>query len=133
MNYTYTLDKINFAAREVINHLDKNVILLDAPMGSGKTTLISAIARELGVVDEISSPTFGLVNEYQGTNKKVFHFDLYRINAPVELYDIGFEDYLDQDALIFIEWPQVAMSFIEEYHKLDINFINESTRSIHLS
>lgn len=76
-------------------------------MGVGKTTLIKEICKQLGVIDNISSPTFSLVNEYENTaEEKVYHFDFYRIEDENEAFDIGFEDYLAKNTWCLIEWPE---------------------------
>ena len=84
-------------------------------MGAGKTTFITAVCRELGVTEPVTSPTFAIVNEYHVDSSTgqlvnlstVYHFDFYRIRRLEEAYDIGFEDYLDSGALCFIEWPEL--------------------------
>ncbi|HNQ67540.1 MAG TPA: tRNA (adenosine(37)-N6)-threonylcarbamoyltransferase complex ATPase subunit type 1 TsaE [Bacteroidales bacterium] len=76
-------------------------------MGAGKTTFIKEICSNLGVVQDVTSPSFSIVNEYICKKYPViFHFDFYRIEKTSEIYDIGFEEYLIQNALIFIEWPE---------------------------
>ena len=76
-------------------------------MGVGKTTLIKALVKALGSNDDVSSPTFSIVNEYKLNEQKIFHFDLYRINDLEEAYNFGIEDYLDSDNWIIIEWPDI--------------------------
>lgn len=78
------------------------------PLGAGKTTLIQAICNHLGVQRRVTSPTFSLVHEYLTQNqKRIYHFDLYRLNDPKEAIAIGLEDYLEQGDYLFIEWPEV--------------------------
>ncbi|MFM7309665.1 MAG: tRNA (adenosine(37)-N6)-threonylcarbamoyltransferase complex ATPase subunit type 1 TsaE [Flavobacteriales bacterium] len=90
------------------------VIQVLGDMGSGKTTTIGAICRSLGHAFD-GSPTFALVQEYRENKKTtIIHFDLYRVRDVRELVDIGFSEYLDQNALIFIEWPQIAEPFLQE-------------------
>jgi len=104
---TYQLSDIEEAARFVIRHLHSHVILLEGEMGSGKTTIIKEIAKQLGSSDEVSSPTFAIVNEYETPEKKIYHFDLYRLKDELEALDFGIEEYLsDQEAYSFIEWPE---------------------------
>ena len=93
---------------------------LSGDLGAGKTTFVKAFCKVIGIPDEVSSPTFAIVNEYRNSNK-VYHFDLYRIERQEELYEIGFEEYLDDDAYIFIEWPELAMPFIDSPY-LDLKF-----------
>lgn len=99
--------------KEVLHQGD--VVCLHGPMGAGKTTLVKAIATSMGVEEGLSSPSFGLVNEYEAAEEQViFHFDLYRLNDPDELLDIGWYDYLDQEQLVFVEWPEKAEEYIPE-------------------
>lgn len=85
------------------------VFAVTGPMGAGKTTFIQAVCRQLGVIDNVSSPTFSIVNEYRtGSKEPVFHFDLYRLRKPEELLDIGYEDYFFSGDYCFIEWPELA-------------------------
>lgn len=82
-------------------------------MGAGKTTFIKALCLSLGVEEEVSSPTFSLVNEYRGgAEKTIFHFDFYRIETETEAYDIGLEEYLDSGNYCFIEWPDKIDSLL---------------------
>lgn len=104
---------LGFAGKET-------VFLFDAEMGCGKTTFIKAICTYLGVKDTMSSPTYSIVNEYKTANGKVFHFDLYRINKIEELYDLGFEEYFDDKNRIFIEWPALAIPFVNSCVKINI-------------
>ena len=88
---------------------EERVFAVSGPMGAGKTTFIQAICRQLGVKDNVSSPTFSIVNEYHtGSGEPVFHFDLYRLRKPEELLDIGYEDYFFSGDYCFIEWPELA-------------------------
>jgi len=78
------------------------------PMGSGKTTIIKAICRELGAVDKGSSPSFTIVNEYLTVDgKSLYHIDFYRMNKPKEVYDSGIEEYLSSGSYCFMEWPEL--------------------------
>lgn len=128
MTITYHIDDIDQVARQVLDYAKSDTFILNAPMGAGKTTLITAMCKQLGVQDHISSPTFSIVNEYKGSNKKIFHFDLYRINDEKELDDLGIEEYLNQDAIVLIEWPKLVMPYLERFTSLEINIIDNSTR-----
>ncbi|GAA3948349.1 tRNA (adenosine(37)-N6)-threonylcarbamoyltransferase complex ATPase subunit type 1 TsaE [Hymenobacter algoricola] len=82
------------------------IILLAGEMGAGKTTFTKALCRALGVADDVSSPTFALVNEYRDArNQPIYHFDFYRLNDPQEAVDIGAQEYFDSGYLCLIEWP----------------------------
>ncbi len=84
-------------------------------MGAGKTTFITAVCKELGVTDTISSPTFSIVNEYKSAEgEKIFHFDFYRINSINEAYDLGYEDYFYSTAYCFIEWAEKIEELLPE-------------------
>jgi tRNA threonylcarbamoyladenosine biosynthesis protein TsaE len=102
-------------------------------MGAGKTTLIKALCKELGVTDEVSSPTYSLVNEYRTSNGKVvYHFDFYRINSIEEAYDMGYEDYFYSGNTCLIEWPQRIEKLLEgeDVLKIIIEKTGELERSI---
>ena len=108
------------------------VIAFSGELGAGKTTFIQALCRGLGVIMEINSPTFSLVNEYftpDGTS--LFHFDLYRIDDPEELFDLGYEEYFYSGARCFIEWPEKASHLIpEDALNVEIVVHNDNSREI---
>lgn len=94
------------AAEKIAEKLNSgDIILYEGDMGAGKTHFTKGIAKYLGVEDEVTSPTFALVNEYQGS-LPLFHFDLYRIESYDDLYAIGFFDYLDRGGIIAAEWSE---------------------------
>ncbi|HXB42155.1 MAG TPA: tRNA (adenosine(37)-N6)-threonylcarbamoyltransferase complex ATPase subunit type 1 TsaE [Bacteroidia bacterium] len=111
-----SLDVLDEVAKDIIAYLEeKKILLFYGEMGSGKTTLIKEICRQLGVTGSMSSPTYGLVNEYRTTDKKIiYHFDLYRVKNLEECLDIGMEEYLYSGNYCFIEWPDVAKQIIPE-------------------
>lgn len=95
---------------------DEKIILFAGEMGAGKTTLIKELCAHLGIEDQVSSPTFSLVNEYESPIGPVYHFDLYRIQSEEELYDIGYEDYFFSGYLCLVEWPEMASGIIPTEH-----------------
>ncbi|MFW6266839.1 MAG: tRNA (adenosine(37)-N6)-threonylcarbamoyltransferase complex ATPase subunit type 1 TsaE [Halanaerobium sp.] len=95
------------------------LVLLKGELGTGKTLITKAVASALGYQGEVTSPTFNLVQEYQA-EVEIIHMDLYRLDKSEELLEIGFEDYLNRDALIFIEWPEIAFPLLPA----DFIFIN---------
>ena len=102
-------------------------------MGAGKTTLIKALIQALGSEERTGSPTFGLVNEYADANglPLAFHFDFYRLEIPEEVLDIGFEEYLQSETWIFMEWPEKIGAYLpEERWELQIEVIDSNTRKI---
>ena len=105
-------------------------ILFYGEMGAGKTTLIKGICAALGSSNEISSPTYALVNEYEGDNSLIYHFDLFRLKSFEEVLDIGFEEYIDSDAICLIEWPEKIESLVEHGLKIEIDKIDLNTRKI---
>ncbi len=114
MTIEYTLEDLQDVAKQVIKNVDSKILLFDASMGVGKTTLIKEICKQLGVKDVISSPTYSLVNEYEGDEGTVYHFDFYRIDNEEEAYHIGFEEYLDSGNWIFIEWPEKVSNLLPD-------------------
>lgn len=85
-----------------------DVVTLAGDLGAGKTTLVQAIARGYGVSGEVTSPTFALVHTYEAPRSPFHHLDLYRLRSPEELLHLGFDDLLDGDAVVVIEWPERA-------------------------
>jgi tRNA threonylcarbamoyladenosine biosynthesis protein TsaE len=86
---------------------NRKVWCFEGPMGAGKTTLIAALCKALGVAEAVSSPTYGLVNEYKTSQQeRILHFDFYRIQSLAEAYDMGAEDYFFSGDWCFIEWPE---------------------------
>ena len=112
------LDHIDEAAREFMGQMgDDTVFAFYGKMGAGKTTFIKALCKQLGVEEEVNSPTFAIINEYRSetTAELIYHFDFYRIKKLDEVYDLGYEDYFYSGALCFIEWPEL----VEELLPLD--------------
>jgi tRNA threonylcarbamoyladenosine biosynthesis protein TsaE len=119
MKITFSLEQIDEVASQILEANPNKVILFHGEMGVGKTTLIKALAKALGVKDATSSPTFSLVNEYQASeNKLVYHFDVYRLKNENEAYDMGIEDYLYSGNWCFIEWAEKIPNLIPELHSV---------------
>ena len=87
-----------------------HLVALSGDLGAGKTTLIQAICRGYGVRSEVTSPTFALVHVYEGARSPVFHLDLYRLRDATELTNIGWDDVLNEEAIVLVEWPERAGS-----------------------
>jgi tRNA threonylcarbamoyladenosine biosynthesis protein TsaE len=83
------------------------VLALVGDLGAGKTTLTRGIVEGLGYGQEVTSPTFALVQEYLGGRLEIFHFDFYRVEHEHELHDLGWDDYLDRQGLVIVEWPSL--------------------------
>jgi len=106
MNKNYHLDQVPDIAKEILRSVSSNILLLYGEMGTGKTTLIKELIKQLGVMEIVNSPTFSLVNEYITTDEKsIYHFDFYRIEDESEAYDMGIEEYFFGKSWCFIEWP----------------------------
>ena len=102
-----SLSELKDVAQEVVESLEgRTVVLLRGEMGAGKTTLISRIAAYLGAEDTVTSPTFALVNQYEGSECRIYHFDFYRIEEIEEVFDLGYEEYFYSGDLCFVEWPE---------------------------
>jgi tRNA threonylcarbamoyladenosine biosynthesis protein TsaE len=131
----YTINDLPHIAQSVINSVTNRAIALYGPMGSGKTTLIKALVKELGGADGVSSPTFGLVHEYLYPNGDLlgYHFDFYRLNNETEALDMGLEEYFNQDVWFFMEWPEKIGNLLpENCSKLHIRVLDEHTRELKL-
>lgn len=104
--------------------------LFKAEMGGGKTTFISSLCDFLQVEDHVSSPTFGLVNEYMSAKVgEIYHFDFYRIKNEQEAFEIGVEDYFYSDKLCLVEWPEMIPSFIpDQFLLIEIKLSTEQTK-----
>ena len=108
----------------------RNVVAFFAPMGAGKTTLISTLMETLGSEDIVTSPTFALVNQYYTeTREPVYHFDFYRINSINEAFDMGYEEYFYSGDLCLVEWPEKVEPLLpEDTMVVKIEIIDENTR-----
>ena len=125
------LDEWNTVVQQILPEIKHPILLLKGNLGAGKTTFSQFLMRELGSKDEISSPTYSIVNEYDTPKGKVFHFDLYRLKSVDEAYDFGIEEYLDNCYLSIIEWPEIYMDELQGYDYHQITITNtESSREI---
>lgn len=111
-----SLSELDNVAGQIISSLDgRNVVLFRGGMGAGKTTLISRIVAQLGAEDTVTSPTFALVNEYEGADKMlIYHFDFYRIDKVEEVFDLGYEEYFYSGDLCLVEWPEKIEALIPD-------------------
>jgi len=135
LKLNYQLSELKDIATKILSHLDSpKTLLFYGEMGVGKTTLIKELVKQLGVTETTSSPTFSLVNEYQGSHNTVFHFDFYRIEHEDEVYDIGIEDYFYQDAWCLVEWPEKIPNIIpENTTTIKVHKNSNETRTLEIS
>ena len=113
----------------LIKNKKSNIFLLSGNMGSGKTTFIQSLCKNFGVLDNVLSPTFSLVNEYILNSKLlIYHFDLYRVKSVEELIEIGFDEYIYSKNICLIEWPEIAKEIIPNNNtRIEIE-INENLK-----
>ena len=116
---------------EILPKLKHPILLLKGNLGAGKTTFTQFLLKKLGSTDEVSSPTYAIVNEYDSPLGTIFHFDLYRLKTIDEVYDIGIEEYLDNAYLCIIEWPEIYEEELADlpHHELKITN-NQSERLV---
>lgn len=111
-----SLKELDSVAKELIELFGSNrVFAFYGKMGAGKTTFIQALCRALESNDNVTSPTFALINEYNSTKGSIFHFDFYRIKDIEEAYDLGYEDYVYSGNYCFIEWPEMIDQLLPEH------------------
>lgn len=121
------------AARKLIPLLNgAGVVALYGGMGAGKTTLVSALMREMGSSDDVSSPTFALVNDYvSGEGRRIHHFDFYRIDDVREAFDLGYEEYFYSGELCLVEWPEKIEDLLpDDTLRIRIETLSDGSRSI---
>ncbi len=138
MKKNYDIQEITMAAQWLLRQAgEKKIMALHGEMGAGKTTLVRAICQQMGTRDAVSSPTFSIINEYRyaenGTEKSIFHIDLYRLNSEYEAINVGVEDRLYSGNYCFVEWPQKAPAlFPEETLHIFLHRIGETARVIEI-
>lgn len=134
MEINYTPSDLRDTAKQLLEYFqNKNskIILFDAPMAAGKTTLIKEICRLLDVEEEVTSPTFAIINEYTTKNEPVFHFDFYRLEKIEDAINIGVEDYFYSGYYCFVEWPEIIKGLLpKNYITVKIEITGENTRKI---
>ena len=110
-----------------------DVILLEGPLGAGKSELARGIAQGLGVRETVTSPSFTILNVYTSGRIPLYHFDWYRLESEEELYELGMEEYLGGDGIALVEWPGKCPDAIpEEFLMIEILPEGETNRSFHL-
>ena len=108
------------------------VIAYRGDLGAGKTAFTRGLARGLGVTDRVTSPTYTIVNEYLGGKMPLFHFDMYRLGSEDELFDIGWDDYLERGGVCAVEWSENVWGAMEDAIVITITRLSEETRKIEI-
>lgn len=106
------------------------VIAYRGDLGAGKTAFTRGLARGLGITESVTSPTYTIVNEYLGGRLPLFHFDMYRLGGEDELFDIGWEDYLERGGVCAVEWSENVPDAMENAISVTIFRLDEDTRKI---
>jgi len=123
------------AASQIISLAgDQKIFLFHGDMGAGKTTLIKELCKALGVTDNVTSPTFSIVNEYTIPTGKIYHFDFYRLKKQTEALDMGCEEYFYSGDYCFIEWPTMIPDLLPDEHlDITIKVTSGTEREIYIS
>lgn len=122
-----SVDELSSVARKILElYSDNRIFAFLGSMGAGKTTFIKAVCAELGVHEDVTSPTFSIVNEYIGKQgESIYHFDFYRIKKQEEIMDIGSDEYFYSGNYCFLEWPELVKELLPEsivYVSIEENF-----------
>lgn len=127
----YFLDDVEAVAKHIIDTVSSKTLVFKGEMGVGKTTLIKSLVKALGSNDEVSSPTFSIVNEYVTETETIFHFDLYRIKSFEEALNFGIDDYLYSGNWCLIEWPELIEHYLpEDFCTLELALNRDGSRTI---
>ncbi len=128
-------DEINRIAKKLAQILPKNtVVALIGDLGTGKTSFVKEFAKELGITENLKSPTFNYFLEYKSGRVPLYHFDVYRLSSPEEVYEVGYEDCLNSDGIILIEWANIIESELpKEYLEIKLDYDDEDSRIVEIN
>ena len=133
MIFYYSLSEINEACKFIFENSNSKIILFEGDLGSGKTTLIKNLCYELGSIDNVSSPTFPVLNIYNNKKNKIYHADLYRVENIKDLNEIGFFDIVNTNDWLFVEWPKKIIDLIDKpFSIVNIDIEDDNMRKIEL-
>lgn len=133
--FSYQLEEINQAAKTIIETAGKEMVwVFQGDMGAGKTTMVKALAELFGISDQVSSPTFGIINHYENMDRQVFyHFDFYRLEDPTEALDIGIDEYFYSGNYCWLEWAEKIGGLLpDSFLLIKISTESETKRTINL-
>lgn len=135
MEKIMTFEEINEFAKKLANYVKPgDLVALIGDLGTGKTTFSQNFAKEFGVTENLKSPTFNYVLEYFSGKFPLYHFDVYRLSNPEEIYEIGYEDYLNGDGVLLIEWANIIESELpKEYIEIKFEYFDENERKLFIS
>ncbi len=132
MEKIMTFEEINEFAKKLANYVQSgDLVALIGDLGTGKTTFSQNFAKEFGVTDTLKSPTFNYVLEYFSGRLPLYHFDVYRLGEPEEIYEVGYEDYLNGDGVILVEWADIIKYELpKEYIEIVLEYNGDETRKV---
>lgn len=135
MKKTLNFDEINIISQKLAKKAKAgDIIVLIGDLGTGKTTFVQNFAKELGVTENLKSPTFNYVLEYYSGRIPLYHFDVYRISQSEEVYEIGYEDYINGNGVSLIEWGNLIENELpKEYMKIILEHYDENKRYFEIS
>jgi tRNA threonylcarbamoyladenosine biosynthesis protein TsaE len=121
------------ARRLSSSFVSRDVVVLKGSLGSGKTTFVRALVGARGIDENlVRSPSFAFLHEYRG-NPPVYHFDLYRLQKPSELFELGWDEYLNRYGVMFVEWGEKAAELLpERYYLIEFAILSDTERQIHI-
>tara|TARA_X000001036_G_C20496504_1_gene732043 strand:+ start:349 stop:765 length:417 start_codon:yes stop_codon:yes gene_type:complete len=133
MTFSYSLSEINKASKFIFENINSKIILFNGDLGTGKTTLIKNLCLKLGSTENVSSPTFPILNIYEDKKIKIYHADLYRVKNIKDLNELGFFEIINNDNWLFIEWPKKIIKVIDKpFSILNIEIDINNNRIIQL-
>ena len=132
MKKILSFDEINKIAEKLADYVSAgDIVALIGDLGTGKTTFTKKFAETLGVKENLKSPTFNYVLEYFSGRIPLYHFDVYRLSEPEEIYEVGYEDYLNGDGVMLIEWADIIKSELpKEYIEIILEYDGDETRKV---
>lgn len=133
MKKILTFEEINVLAKKLADYVSPNtVVALIGDLGTGKTTFSKTFAKSFGIDDNLKSPTFNYVLEYLDGKLPLYHFDVYRLGEAEEIYEIGYEDYINNGGVALIEWANIIESELpKKYIKIQFEYaLNEESQDV---
>jgi len=134
MEFIYSYNDIHDFTKKITPLLKYKLVFLEGELGSGKTTLIKQFCSELGFKNQVTSPTFPLLNIYKKNKKNIYHADLYRLKNVTEINELGFYEIMESSNWFFVEWPELLYDIIDfPYTKIKIKNVDDISRAITLT